>query len=132
MKTRTIRQTIVIHASAHDVYEMLMDERKHVLLTGGSARISRDVGGTFVTNDGYSNGTNLELIQDAKIVQTWRASDWPDDHYSTLTITLSQGSSGTKLLFIQTGGPSDQYEEISQGWYDYYWNPLKEALEKEK
>jgi activator of HSP90 ATPase len=132
MKTRTIRQTIVIHASAHDVYEMLMDERKHALFTGGSARISRDVGGTFVTNDGYSNGTNLELVQDTKIVQTWRASDWPDDHYSTLTINLSQGSSGTKLSFIQTGVPSDQYDEISQGWYDYYWNPLKEAREKEK
>ena len=132
MKTRTIRQTIAIHASAHDVYEMLMDEKKHALFTGGSARISRDAGGTFDTNDGYSNGTNLELVQDEKIVQTWRASDWPDDHYSTLTITLSPGSSGTKLSFIQTGVPSDQYEEISQGWYDYYWNPLKEALEKEK
>jgi activator of HSP90 ATPase len=132
MKTRTIRQTIVIHASAHDVYEMLMDERKHALFTGGSARISRDVGGTFVTNDGYSDGTNLELIQDEKIVQTWRASDWPDDQYSTLTITFSPGSSGTKLSFIQTGVPSDQYEEISQGWYDYYWNPMKASLEKEQ
>ncbi|MFA5347488.1 MAG: SRPBCC family protein [Methanoregula sp.] len=131
MKTRTIRQTIVIHASAHDVYEMLMDEREHARFTGGVARISRDVGGTFVTNDGYSTGTNLELVQDAKIVQTWRAIDWPDDHHSRLTITLSQGSSGTKLSFIQAGVPSDQYQEISQGWNDYYWNPLKEALEKE-
>ncbi len=132
MKTRTIHQTVSFHASVHDVYEMLMDEKKHALFTGGSARISREAGGTFVTNDGYSTGTNKELVQDKKIVQTWRASDWPGDHYSTLTITLSQVSSGTKLSFIQAGVPDDQYDEISQGWNDYYWNPMKAALEKEK
>jgi activator of HSP90 ATPase len=131
MKTKTIRQTISFHASAHAVYEMLMDEKKHALFTGGSARISRDIGGTFVTNDGYSDGTNLELEKDAKIVQTWRASDWPDDHYSTLTITLSPVSSGTQLSFVQTGVPANQYDEISKGWHDYYWNPMKEALKKD-
>ena len=130
VETKTIRQTISFHASAHDVYEMLTDEKKHALFTGGSAQISRDVGGTFVTNEGYSDGKNVELVPDAKIIQTWRASDWPDDHYSTLTITLSPVSSGTKLSFIQTGVPSDQYEEISQGWHDYYWNPMKAALKK--
>lgn len=77
MKTRTIRQTISLNATAHEIYEMLMDEKKHALFTGGFARINRDVGGTFVTNDGYSDGTNRELVQDEKIVQTWRASGWP-------------------------------------------------------
>jgi activator of HSP90 ATPase len=131
MKTRTIHQTISFRASVHDVYEMLMDEKKHALFTGGSARISREPGGTFATNDGYSTGTNKELVQNKKIVQTWRASDWPEDHYSTLTITVSPVPSGTKLSFIQAGVPDDQYEEISQGWHDYYWNPMKAALKKE-
>ena len=70
MKTRTIRQSVTFHASVHEVFEMLMDEKKHALVTGGSARISREPGGTFLTNDGYSDGTNKELIQDEKIVQT--------------------------------------------------------------
>ena len=52
------------------------------------------------------------------------------DHYSTLIITLSPVSSGTELSFVQTGVPYDQYEEISQGWHDYYWNPLKAALKR--
>jgi len=130
MKNKTIRQTISFHASAHDVYEMLVDEKKHALFTGGFAQISREVGGTFVTNDGYSDGKNVELVPDVKIVQTWRASDWPDDHYSTLTVTLSPAPSGTNLSFVQTGVPDDQYEEISQGWHDYYGNPMKAALKK--
>lgn len=132
MKTRTIRQTVSFDASAHEVYEMLMDEKKHARFTGGAAHISRDVGGKFVTNDEYSSGTNLELVQDAKIVQTWRASDWPDGHYSSLTIMLSQGAPPTNLSFVQTGVPADQYDEISKGWHDYYWNPLKALLEKDR
>lgn len=47
MTTRTIRQILSFHARAHDVFEMLMDEKKHALFTGGSARIDRNVGGTF-------------------------------------------------------------------------------------
>ena len=113
MKTKTIRHTITLDASPHDVYEMLMDEKKHARFTGGTAEISREVGGAFVTNSGYSFGTTRELVQDTKIVQSWRANDWPEDHYSTVTITLSPVSTKTKLSFVQTGVPDDQYEEIS-------------------
>ena len=130
MKTKTIRQTLTLDASPHDVYEMLMDEKKHARFTGGAAQISRDVGRAFVTNSGYSTGTTKELVQDTKIVQTWRAGDWPDDHYSTLTITLSLVSSKTKLSFVQTGVHEGQYDEIRHGWYDYYWDPLKKSLER--
>jgi activator of HSP90 ATPase len=88
MKTKTIRQTLSIHTSAREVFEMLMDEKKHALFTGSLAQIDRNVGGKFSTNDGYSTGTNLELFQDNKIVQTWRAGDWPkrslfNTHYHT-------------------------------------------------
>ncbi len=132
MKTRTIHQTISFHASVHDVYEMLMDEKKHARFTGGSARISREPGGTFATNDGYSTGTNKELVQDEKIVQTWRASDWPEDHYSTLTVTLSPVLPGRNSPLSRPEFPMTSTEEISQGWHDYYWNPMKAALKNEK
>ena len=113
MKTRTIRQTITLDASPHDVYEMLMDEKKHARFTAGAAQISRDVGGAFVTNNGYSTGTNKELVQDTKIVQTWRASDWPEDHYSTLTITLSPGLIKDETFLVQTGVPEDSVRRRS-------------------
>jgi hypothetical protein len=31
---------------------------------------------------------------------------------------------------MQTGVPEDQYGEISKGWCDYYWDPLKKSLGK--
>ena len=48
---------------------MLMDEKKHARFTAGAAQISRDVGGAFFTNNGYSTGTNR--IGVARSNTTW-------------------------------------------------------------
>ena len=117
MKTVTIRQSAKFKASPHEVYEALMDSRKHSKFTDAKAGISRRIGGKFTAYDGYIEGVNLELVPDEKIVQSWRGSDWPEGHYS-------------KATFTQTGVPENQYESISQGWSDYYWKPMKEMLEK--
>jgi activator of HSP90 ATPase len=129
MKTRIVKQTATFKASPHYVYEALMDSRKHAKFTGGKASISRKIGGKFSVFDGYSEGTNLELIQDNKIVQTWRASDWPEGHYSKTTFSLKEVKGGTRLTFTQTGVPAEQYDDIAQGWRDYYWTPMKNMLE---
>jgi activator of HSP90 ATPase len=130
MNTRNIKQSATFKASLHDVYEALMDSDKHSQFTGGKADISRETGGKFTAFDGYSEGINLELVQDRKIVQTWRAGDWPEGHYSQLTFLLENSEDGTRLTFTQTGVPEEQYEDISQGWRDYYWKPMKNMLEQ--
>ena len=130
METRTIRQTVSFKATTHEVYEALMDSRKHSKFTGSKANISRRVGGKFTAYDGYAEGKNLELIKDKKIVQTWRASDWPEGHYSTVTFELQKVGNGTKLKFTQTSVPEDKYKEISDGWVDWYWGSMKKKLEK--
>jgi activator of HSP90 ATPase len=127
---KTIRQSATFKASPHDVYEALMDSKKHAQFTGGSAKISRQVGGKFVISDGEIQGTNLELVPDKKIVQSWRYSDWPEGHYSKATFALEEVVRGTRLNFTQTDVPDDKYEDIKQGWKDYYWQPMKEMLEK--
>jgi activator of HSP90 ATPase len=130
METKTIRQSVTIKASPHNVYEALMDSKQHAEFTGGRAAISRKVGGKFTAFDGYARGVNLELVPDKKIVQTWRAEDWPEGHYSKATFTFTKVEGGTKLKFTQTRVPEDQYASISRGWRDYYWAPMKEMLEK--
>jgi activator of HSP90 ATPase len=130
METKTVRQTITFKAPPHEIYEALMDSKKHSRFTGDKATISRKVGGKFSVFDGYSEGVNLELVPDVKIVQSWRASDWPEGHYSEASFTFKEIPGGTRLSFIQTGVPANQYDDISQGWRDYYWAPMKEMLEK--
>ncbi len=130
METKNVKQTVTFKASAHDIYEALMDSEKHSQFTGDVADISRKVGGKFTTFDGYAEGKNVELMPDKKITQTWRASDWPEGHYSRVTFSLKETDGKTRLTFTQTGVPVDQYDDISQGWRDYYWTPMKEMLEK--
>ena len=127
---KTIRQSIIFKASAHEVYEALLDSHKHSEFSGEEARISHEVGGEFSAYGGYITGVNLELVPDKKIVQSWRGSDWPQGHYSKAFFSLEEIKEGTRLTFIQTEVPDEQFEEISQGWSDYYWNPMKRMLEK--
>lgn len=127
---KTIRQSVTVQASPSQVYSILMDPRKHARLTGGKATISQKVGERFSTFDGYADGVNLELQKGRKIVQSWRASDWPANHYSKATFALKKVPGGTKLTFTQTGVPNNQYSSIKQGWIDYYWVPLRELFAK--
>jgi activator of HSP90 ATPase len=130
MKTKTIKQSITFQAEPHDVYEALMDSDKHAKFTGGETYISREIGGKFSAFDGYSEGVNIELVPDKKIVQSWRASDWPEGHYSEVIFIMEEDERHTRLTFTQNGVPENQYEDISQGWHDYYWEPMKEMLER--
>ena len=130
METKTIKQSVTLKANPHNVYEALMDSRKHSQFTGGKASISGEVGGKFSAFDGYCEGINLQLVPDKKIVQLWRSTDWPEGHYSTASFSLKEISNGTRLTFTQTGVPEDDYEDIKQGWYDYYWDPMKQMLEE--
>ncbi|HEV8353523.1 MAG TPA: SRPBCC family protein [bacterium] len=125
---KTIRQSVTVGASPAQVYGILMDSKKHARLTGGAASISRKVGGRFTAFDGYAEGVNLELQPGKKIVQSWRANDWPANHYSKATFALRKVKGGCRLTFTQTGVPNSQYGSIKRGWIDYYWTPLRERF----
>lgn len=128
MKTVTLSQSATFPGTPHEVYELLMDAKKHAAFTGGEAEISRKVGGSFKTFDGWAEGKNLELVPDKKIVQTWRNSDWPEGHYSTITFELRKTKSTTRLDFTQTDLPSQFAKAIARGWKDYYWGPMRQEL----
>ena len=122
---KTIRQQVTFRVKPHEVYEALMDSRQHARFTGEPARISRKVGGAFTAGGGYITGTNIELVPDRRIVQTWHASDWPEGHLSTVIFQLRRVPAGTRLSFTHRNIPDEEAESISQGWKEYYWKPLK-------
>src|SRR3989442_5520487 len=130
MKTKTIRESVLFKASPHEVYEALMDSRKHAGFTGERAEISREAGGRISAYDGYIEGTNLELLPDTKIVQRWRSSAWPDGHYSTVIFELKRTTGGTRLSLTQSGVAEEDYEAQKEGWVESYWEKMKKTLEK--
>ena len=130
MKTKIIRQSVNFKASPHGVYEALMSSKKHSEFTGSKAIISRKVGGKFKAYDGGLSGTNIQLVKDKKIVQSWhcKMNGWPKDHYSKVIFKFSKAKNGTLLTFVHSGVPAVCYASIKNGWTDFYWKQMKKML----
>ena len=132
IKIKSIEEEIVIMSTPHEIYEVFMDAKKHSKLTESIARVSREIGGSFSIYEGALSGKNIELIQDKKIVQTWRGDgeNWPKRYYSTITLIFEPDDKGTLIKFTHVDIPEGAYESVKEGWDTYYWKPLKEMLEK--
>ena len=125
---KTIKQTVTFKAKPCEVYEALMDSKKHAEFTGDKANISNKVHGKFTAYGDYIEGENLELVKNKKIVQKWRGSEWEKGHYSKITYELKAVKGGTKLTFTQTDVPDKEYKSINKGWKEHYWDKMKEVF----
>src|SRR5215469_2786205 len=128
MVTTTIRQTVTFHATPSQVFDVLMDARKHQGLSGRPAHISKKVGAKFTTRGARVRGYNLVVKRGKKIVQAWRAKGWPTDHYSIATFDFAKVRGGTRLHFTQLGVPHDRHSGHYREWIEGYWMPIKEML----
>jgi activator of HSP90 ATPase len=136
----SIHQEPVFAASPKRVYEALTDAKQftRVIQLSGAlqamhlpdkpAAISRQVGGAFALYGGYITGRNVELILNVRVVQAWRAGDWPPGVYSIAKFELVEQGSGCKIIFDHTGFPKGEAEGLASGWKAHYWEPLAKVL----
>jgi len=130
-KFSTITQTVMVKASPLEVYDALVDSKKHAEVTGSPATISARVGGKFSTWDGYIFGKNLELEPGKKITQEWTTTEWPEGYPpSRLEITLTRKTAGTELKMVHSNVPAEQRDEYEGGWRSFYWDPLQTYFAK--
>ena len=79
----TIHQANTFKARPKRIYDILMSSREHAAMTAnGSAKVSRKEGGAFYCHGGWIGGRNVELVPGKRIVQAWRAKNWPKGIYS--------------------------------------------------
>lgn len=128
MQTKNLKQTVTFKASPQEVYDTLMDSKKHQSLSGVAAKISKKVGGRFTAWGGHLSGINLALKAGEKIVQAWRATGWWPDHYSIAIFDIRKVRGGSKLKFTQIGIPPRRYSGHYRGWIETYWTPMKEIF----
>ena len=125
---KTVRKTLTLKATPKQIYDLLMVSKLHTAFTGDKAVVSTKVGGKFSVFSGYSGGKNLKLVPGKLIVQSWRASDWPKDHYSQVSFALAPVKGGCKLGFVQTGVPAKEAANMVSGWKEFYWDKMKDYL----
>ena len=130
--TRQIRHVVRFDAKPRAIYQALMNSKKHTAFTGAPAKIDARIGGRFSAWGPHLSGVNVELVKNKRIVQAWRAANWPKGHYSIASFELKRASGGTMLVFTQTGIPAKSARNINTGWKTHYWQLLKKAFGKKK
>jgi activator of HSP90 ATPase len=129
---KNLHESITLQASPEEIYDVLMDSEKHGRLIEAETEIENKVGGGFSLWNGGIVGENVELEPGKKIVQKWRAEqdNWPKGHYSILKFELISTPDGTMLTLDQKDIPDDDFDNVKNGWKDYYFVPLKELFNK--
>ncbi len=134
MKHDSLKLNTAIPASPEKIYKAYLNNKQHAAMTnGGAVKISAKVGSKFTAWDGYCGGKILELIENKKIVSTWRAAEFQEEaEDSILEILLQPTSKGTKLTLIQTKIPSGLGKNYKNGWKDFYFEPMIEYFGNKK
>lgn len=74
-------------------------------------------------------GKNTEVIANKKLVQDWSDdSGW--DSPSKCTFELTEKDGKTELILTHANIPDDSYDDVAEGWDQYYIIPLKELVEQ--
>src|ERR1700676_3664986 len=127
--SNSIRQAVIIKASPKRVYDALLDAKQFSAFTGGApAEIDSKAGGAFSCFGGMITGRNVELMPNQRIVQAWRAGNWPEGVYSIVRFELDAQGSETRLTLDHSAFPEGNAEHLEGGWHKMYWEPLKKYL----
>ena len=125
----TIEQIEHFSAPPEILYRAWLDSAQHSAFTGGRAEVEPFIGGAFSAWDEYITGTTTELVPNERIVQKWRARDFPVEYPdSRLELTFTPESGGTKLRLRQTTVPRKNAKSYDSGWHQHYWQPLRAYL----
>lgn len=121
----TLHQEVTINALPAAVYDALLSSELFARMTGGrDAKISPEIGGEALLFDGAIQARNLELVPGKRVVQSWRAGNWPEGVHSVVRFELIEDSGKTKLVFDQSGYPDDEKSHLADGWHKMYWTPM--------
>ncbi|HER08746.1 MAG TPA: ATPase [Bacteroides sp.] len=117
-----------IKGSPSEIYAALTNPFSIALWTGYDAVMKEEPGTEFSLFDGDIQGKNLSFEKDRRIVQEWYFGD--QEQESIVTLTLRPDKFYTRIELLHTRIPDDAFDEIREGWDNYYFGGLKEFFEK--
>ncbi len=122
------RQEIELDAAPDRVYAALATSDAHTAFTGAPAEISSEEGGPWSAYGGGVHGRHIELVPGVRIVQSWRAANWPAGTHSLVRFELQAHGTGTTLVLDHMGTPDGSDVHLTSGWHERYWEPLAKWL----
>jgi uncharacterized protein YndB with AHSA1/START domain len=120
---------VTFAAPPAQVYQALVNSALHAQFTGAPAEIGSRVGDTWSAYGGKISGRHIDLVDGVRIVQTWRAGNWPEGVHSIVRFELLPERDGTRVVLDHDALAEDQVPHIDGGWAKMYWEPLRKYLE---
>ena len=115
---KTFKKTFRINAEPSDVYSAITNPYTIELWSGYKAEMSAEPGSEFSLWEGDITGKNLEFVQDRKVVQEWYFGEQTEK--SIVTISIFPDKENSSVTVEHTNIPDDEYDNIAEGWREYY------------
>lgn len=133
MSKTIIQKVIFKNISPEILFGIYVDSKKHSAAIGGETKITAKEGAAYAAWNSYITGKNLKIVKNRMIAQTWRSTDFlKEDADSILIITFDKNGNDTLMQMTHANVPDHQYEQVKEGWNEYYWKPWKNYLLKNK
>ena len=132
VNTTTVNATDEFRTTADEMYQTFTDPQRLAAFTRAAPKVFEGAhpGGKFAIFDGNVTGEFVTLEAPKKLVQKWRLSQWPEDHYSTQEIIFDQNDVDrvTNMRVTWTGVPMGQEEVVQRNWEGYYVRSIKQTF----
>lgn len=123
------KKYFIIPAEPEEVYTALTNPFTIELWSGYKAIMSEEPNSEFSLWEGDITGKNISFEKNTKIVQEWYFGD--QNESSIVTIKLFENKKGTQVELNHKNIPEDDFENITDGWNEYYFRAIKAFFEIE-
>lgn len=126
----TIVKSVVLPASAAELFAMYMDSEVHGAFTGAPAKISVEPGSPFEAFGGLLKGTTLTVVKPRLVIQSWRSVNFADDAPdSTLIISFTPEDDEGRIDLVHLDVPENDFQGVNGGWESRYFEPWLSYLQ---
>ncbi|PLX14575.1 MAG: ATPase [Marinilabiliales bacterium] len=126
---KDFKKYYTLPAEPQDVFMALTNPFTIELWSGYKAIMDANVGTEFSLWEGDISGQNIEIIENKKIVQEWYFGE--QEEKSIVTMNIFENKKGSQVELKHTNIPDEDYDNIIEGWNEYYFGALKSFLEIE-
>lgn len=133
LRTENIFQVVEVNSTPAEIYDLLLDEKKHTALTNKEAVIDATEGGSFSFCNNNHQGYFIRLVKNKRIILAWTHRRFPRNRFTIVDLLLEKTEEGgTRISMNHLGVPESCDGWLTEAWKKTYWEPLAEYVTEEE
>ncbi|XP_063621994.1 activator of 90 kDa heat shock protein ATPase homolog 1 [Cydia splendana] len=128
LDTKSLELSEKFQCRGQEFYDALTRIEMVTAFTQGHVKMEAEKGGKFALFGGNITGEFRELVPGKKITQYWRYKQWPDQHFSEVTINIDEKNDHTLVTVKQDLVPAAEVDQTRENWKRYYFESIKRAF----